>query len=140
MYQRVKGGMLAVAASVVILNGPAEGQDTARTPEAAPVADMPLPKVVSPRPLPTANTPAPVSVPSRVIISPPAVCRIRSENECHHEAAACLTARGIDDLYDVSWKDGRPVVIHAHGDGVDVPEDDARGCATDLQLCLSASC
>ncbi len=130
--------LMAMAASVVVAIAPVTTQPAASTIEQVLEADKPGASVVEPAPAPVT---AHGSAPSHNVISQPPVCRIRSDEECHHAAAACLKARSVGGLYAVAWgREGKPVVVRARNDMTDAQERQARACATDLQQCLSGNC
>ncbi len=83
---------------------------------------------------------SPVPAADHNVISQPKVCRIRSDDECFQAAAACLKVRSIAGLYSVDWRAGEPAVVRVQEGMSDAQEKGARGCATDLQQCLSGKC
>ncbi|MBU2604389.1 MAG: hypothetical protein KKC43_00660 [Alphaproteobacteria bacterium] len=131
--------LMAMAASVAVAMAPASAQPTASAMEQVLEPGRPGAFVV------VEPAPAPVtthgSAPSHNVMSPPPVCRIRSDEECHHVAAACLKARNIGGLYSVArGAEGQPAVIRIRDDMSDKQEQYARACATDLEQCLSGNC
>ena len=130
--------LMAMAASVAVAMAPASAQPAASA----------MKQVLEPSKLEASVVePAPGSVtthgaaPSHNVISPPPVCRIRSDEECHHAASACLKARSIGGLYTVAWgREGKPAIVRVRDDMTDGQERYARACATDLEQRLSGNC
>jgi hypothetical protein len=130
--------LMAMAASVAVAMAPASAQPAASAMEQLLDPGKPAASVVEPAPAPV-NTHG--AAPSHNVISPPPVCRIRSDEECHHAAAACLKARSIGGLYTVAWeREGKLAITRVRDDMTDGQERHARACATDLQQCLSGNC
>jgi hypothetical protein len=130
--------LMAMAASVAVAIAPASAQPAASVMEQVLDPGKPDASVVEPAPAPVT---AHGSAPSHNVISQPPVCRIRSDEECHHAAAACLKARSIGGLYTVAWgREGKPAILRVRDDMTDAQERHARTCATDLEQCLSGNC
>ena len=130
--------LMAMVASVAVAMSPASAQPAASAMEQVLEPGSPGASVVEPAP---ASVTTHGSAPSHNVISPPPVCHIRSDDECHHAAVACLKARSIGGLYTVALgREGAPAIVRVRDDMSDMQERQARACATDLQQCLSGNC
>lgn len=129
---------MALVASLVVAIAPAMAQPDTSVIEQVLESGISGASVVEPAPEPiTAHS----SAPSHNVIDQPPVCRIRSDEECHHAAAACLKARSIAGLYTVGWgREGKPAILRVRDDMTEAQEKHARACATDLKQCLSGNC
>ncbi|WP_340691972.1 hypothetical protein [Hyphomonas sp.] len=130
--------LMAMAVSVAVVMSPASAQPAASAMEQVLGPGKQAASVVEPAPVSVTTH---GSAPSHNVISPPPVCHIRSDDECHHAAVACLKARSIGGLYTVVLgREGKPAVVRVRDDRTDAQERQARACATDLQQCLSGNC
>ena len=137
MQIRTAGMILTSVASLGLTMMPALAQPAATAMEQVLGRASDSLSVVEPAVAPLSS---PVPAADHNVISQPEVCRIRSDDECIHAAAACLKVRSIAGLYSVDWRAGAPAVVRVQQGMSDAQEKGARGCATDLQQCLSGKC